>query len=284
MPGWAAALGVDLTFKGIDLPIGAPVAAYATVVDRIQKDPTILGMVVTTHKAALWSACESSFARVTALAAMLREVGGVSRASGVLTADAPDVRSVGRAAQRLLTDERWTTGARHALILGAGGAGLSLAYNLSDRLPEIAAERVVLTDVDPARVTTVRAIVAGWERAGAVTVELATPGVNDRLVSQAPPGSLMVNASGAGKDRPGSPLAPAVRLPRRSIYWDFNYRGELPLLAHARSQAALDDLLVVDGRDYLVCGWMEALCFVVGRQPTDELLVRFDLAAQAARV
>ena len=180
MPGWAAALDVDVTLEGVDLPIGAPAAAYVTVIDRILRDLRILGMVVTTHKAALWSACEASFAQVTALAAMLREVGGVSRVSGTLTADAPDVRSVGRAALRLLTDERWATGPRHALILGAGGAGLSLAYNLSDRLPEIAAERVVLTELDPARVTTVRTIVAGWDRADAITVDLAAPGINDR--------------------------------------------------------------------------------------------------------
>lgn len=283
-PGWAVALDVDLGVEGVDLPIGSPPAAYSALLDRIRNEPRIAGMVVTTHKAALWSACAACFDRVTDLAAMLGEVGGLSRMGRLLVADAPDARSVGSVAQKLLANEHWLEGKREVVILGGGGAGLSLAYNLCDRLDEIGARSVALIDVDPERVEVVRELARDWRRASILAVHVAASGVSDRLVSEAGAGALIVNASGLGKDRPGSPLGGDTALPPRSIYWDFNYRGDLPLLRQARDQAAASDLLVVDGRDYFVCGWLEALCFVLQREPSEELLVQFDRAAQAAGV
>ena len=283
-PAWMDAFGLGgrVTLEGVDLPIGAPAAGYAAFVDRVRGDASIAGAVVTTHKAALFEACEGRFDAVTGLAAMLREVGGISRAGGTLTADAPDARSVARVAAHLLTDARWVAGPRRAVILGAGGAGLSLAYGLCDGPPEIAARSIVMTDVDPARVDAARAVASRWRRSTALVVDHARAGANDSLIRGAPEGTLIVNASGVGKDRPGSPLAADVLLPRQSIYWDFNYRGTLELLRSARAQADERDLLVADGADYLVRGWLEALCFVLGRAPTEPLLRAFDVAVRAA--
>ena len=271
-----------MELEGVDLPIGAPAVDYVAFVDRIREDASIAGAVVTTHKAGLYSACAARFDTVTDLAAMLREVGGISAVGGTLKADAPDARSVARVARRLLGDARWVAGPRHVVILGAGGAGLSLAYGLCDGPPEIAARSIVMTDVDPARVDEARSIASRWRRSFVVAVERAGSGANDRLIGDAPEGTLIVNASGVGKDRPGSPLAPGTPLPRHSIYWDFNYRGALELLRSARVQAEERDLLVADGSDYLACGWLEALCFVLGREPTEPRLHAFDAAVRAA--
>ena len=53
-----------------------------------------------------------------------------------------------------------------------------------------------------------------------------------------PPRSLVVNATGMGKDRPGSPLRAGAAFPERSAVWELNYRGELEFLRQARAQAA----------------------------------------------
>ena len=69
----------------------------------------------------------------------------------------------------------------------------------------------------------------------------------DAVVASLPPGSLVANATGAGKDIPGSPLTDAVVFPRRGVAWEFNYRGDLVFLAQARAQATERELLVADG-------------------------------------
>ena len=47
---------------------------------------------------------------------------------------------------------------------------------------------------------------------------------------------MVVNATGLGKDSPGSPISDAATFPNGGIAWDFNYRGELLFLEQALSQ------------------------------------------------
>ena len=56
------------------------------------------------------------------------------------------------------------------------------------------------------------------------------PEDNDRLVGRLKPSSLVVNATGLGKDAPGSPITDNAQFPAKGIAWDFNYRGELAFL------------------------------------------------------
>jgi sortase A len=104
-------------------------------------------------------------------------------------ADAPDVRGVGRAVSRVLDDERWLTGSHKAIVLGAGGAGLSLALNLVERLPELGARHVVLTDADPRRLAIAQDLSRRWARAETLEIIAATEDANDRLVGTALPGT-----------------------------------------------------------------------------------------------
>ena len=50
---------------------------------------------------------------------------------------------------------------------------------------------------------------------------------NDAIMAALPAGSIVINATGMGKDRPGSPITDAGLFPVRGIAWEFNYRGEL---------------------------------------------------------
>jgi shikimate 5-dehydrogenase len=282
MPRWSKALDLDIDLECVDLPVGADRSTYVDLLRRIRSDPHALGTVVTTHKAALWETCADQFDEVSPACRQVREASAIACRNGRLIADASDVRGVGRAVTRILADKRWNTGDHEAIILGAGGAGISLAFNLVDRLPSLGARRVTLTDADPARLAVARSLSRDWAHRDQLEITDAAGGANDRLVAAAKPGTLIVNATGMGKDRPGSPIG--VDLPQQTILWEFNYRGPRELLERARVRAPADDLLVIDGRDYFICSWLEALCSVLGRPATDELFEAFDGAATAAEI
>src|SRR5204863_7479118 len=81
---------------------------------------------------------------------------------------------------------------------------------------------------------------------GAIVTHLGD-GPWDELVAAAPPRSLVVNATGLGKDRPGSPTSDRVAFPDRAVVWELNYRGDLRFLRQARAQAGGAELSVNDG-------------------------------------
>ena len=104
------------------------------------------------------------------------------------------------------------------------------------------------------------------------------------LIARLPPESLVVNATGAGKDTPGSPLTDATVFPERGLVWEFNYRGELLFLQQARRQQATRRLTIEDGWRYFLHGWTRVMADVFARDiPTVGSL--FDeLGEIAARV
>ena len=74
-----------------------------------------------------------------------------------------------------------------------------------------------------------------------------------------PPGSLVVNATGLGKDAAGSPISDAAKFPEGGLAWEFNYRGELEFLRQARAQEGERNLVVEDGWRYFVLGWSQVI-------------------------
>jgi shikimate 5-dehydrogenase len=101
---------------------------------------------------------------------------------------------------------------------------------------------------------------------------LVEDGGTDQLVAEAPPHSLVINATGLGKDRPGSPLTDDVVFPAGSYVWEMNYRGTLELLQQARAQQEGRGLTVVDGWRYFIHGWTQVIAEV------------FDIAMDGATV
>ncbi len=84
----------------------------------------------------------------------------------------------------------------------------------------------------------------------------------DAVVGRLPKRSMVINATGLGKDRPGSPLTGAVRFPEDGIAWEFNYRGNLVFLDQARSQEKTRNLKVEDGWVYFIHGWTRVMAEV----------------------
>ena len=111
------------------------------------------------------------------------------------------------------------------------------------------------------------------------TVELAEADRHEQQLEELPPTSLVVNATGMGKDVEGSPLRDAARFPEQSVVWELNYRGELDFLHQARAQAEERRLTVEDGWIYFINGW-SAVTEEVFQRPISEEDLRV-LAAEA---
>ncbi len=111
----------------------------------------------------------------------------------------------------------------------------------------------------------------------------ADPTVNDQLMAGLPDHSIVINATGMGKDSPGSPISDAGVFPRRGIAWEFNYRGELDFLHQARRQADDRQLTVEDGWIYFVHGWSQVVAQVLHIDLTPEVFGRLERAAATVR-
>ncbi len=266
---WGPLLGVDVVIEGRDLPVDAARDDYRRLVADLARDDTAAGAVVTTHKVALLGAARHLLAGIDEVADSCGEVNALRRSSAGLVGFARDPVSVGRVVDRI-----WPADAGNVLCLGAGGTAVALARHVSTTRPDV---RIAYTDTRQAALDHLAAVV------GDRVERHLGPGPWDHLVEVAPPGSLIVNATGMGKDRPGSPLSPETSFPRRAVVWELNYRGQLSFLRHAQGQAIDRDLLVHDGWQLFCHGWAAALAAVLDVPDDPELGERFVVAAAAIR-
>jgi shikimate 5-dehydrogenase len=117
--------------------------------------------------------------------------------------------------------------------------------------------RIIITNRSPGRLEEMKRIHAGLSTGVPVEYRLAPgPAENDRAVSELIPRSLVVNATGLGKDTPGSPITSDAVFPESGFAWDFNYRGNLEFLDQARKQGGERHLTVQDGWTYFLYGWL----------------------------
>ncbi|MDR2373475.1 MAG: hypothetical protein LBD77_05130 [Bifidobacteriaceae bacterium] len=264
-PAWAAELGLDARMQGIDLPIHAPDDQYRRVVEFIRDDPGSLGALVTTHKIDLYRAARDLFDERDFFAELTGETSCISKRAGGLVAHAKDPISSGLALDAFIPAGYWSShpGAT-AVAMGAGGSTVAMSWYLTQpgRGDDRPAEFVVTNRSQP-RLDSLRRI---HGRLGADTPfryeHCPRPELNDALVSSQPAGSLIVNATGLGKDAPGSPITDAAVFPRGGFAWDLNYRGELVFLDQAKAQAAAAGLTVEDGWVYFLHGWTQVIAEV----------------------
>jgi shikimate 5-dehydrogenase len=288
-PRWAELLRLDAAVEGVDLPLGAEPAAYREVVERIVEDPAIAGALVTSHKVGVYQHAGGLFDELDRYARLCREVSCISKRGGRVHGHAKDPITAGLAMRDLLGGGRRQDPPAQVLCLGAGGAGTAIAVRLLTSYP--APSRVVVADADPARLDALGAIREELPRvadrpASMAALELrAVAGAEDAdaLLHALPPGSLVVNATGMGKDLPGSPLSDRARFPERAIVWDLNYRGDLGFLRQARHQAGDRGLLLHDGWRYFLYGWSEVVAEVYGLELTPQRFARLADAAEPLR-
>ena len=148
--------------------------------------------------------------------------------------------------------------------MGAGGSTIALTWHLSQAARGAdRPSRIVVSNRSQPRLDHLRAIHASLGHGIPVDCVLAPRAEdNDRGLGGLRPGALEINATGLGKDAPGSPLTAAARFPQGAIAWDLNYRGDLVFLDQARAQAAARGLRVEDGWTYFIHGWTQVIAEV----------------------
>jgi shikimate 5-dehydrogenase len=109
------------------------------------------------------------------------------------------------------------------------------------------------------------------------------PRQNDALMAVMPQGSVVINATGMGKDTPGSPITNDGQFPLHGVAWEFNYRGELDFLYQARAQEQARGLKVEDGWVYFLYGWTHVVAQVLHFELTPERFQRLADTAQKVR-
>ncbi|MGI8825861.1 MAG: shikimate dehydrogenase family protein [Chloroflexota bacterium] len=278
-------LGADVEIVGRDLPIHAPPEQYRRVVEALRDDPSTIGGLVTTHKIDLYHAAKDLFDEVDEYAELLDEVSCMARRDGWLRAWATDSIAAGRTMDESLGAGYFGRTGAHTLCFGAGGAARAIILHLLTRAMAMdRPARIIVTDPSARRLESLRALQRRLlPDASAEYVESGDPAANDTLLTHLPPGSLVINATGMGKDTPGSPLSDAACFPERGIAWELNYRGELTFLHQAESQPASGNVRVQDGWRYFIFGWTAVMEKVFARTISPEELRGLTQAAAFAR-
>jgi shikimate 5-dehydrogenase len=280
-PRWAEILGLPTrTLTGFDLPLDAPAEAYRDVIGRIAANSEMPGALITTHKIGVYQAAADLFDELDDFSALCGEISSLSKRDGRLVGHALDPVTAGLAIEEFLPDNHFASTGGELLCMGAGGAGTAVVWYLAHRAD--APKRIFCTDVSKKRLTALRFLL----RKGSVPTHVDTVqvlGPVDTLMSQLPPGSVVVNATGLGKDRPGSPVTEEACFPRGGVAWEVNYRGSLEFLATAHGRQAVDNLTVVDGWRYFVHGWSKVIATVFQVELTPALLDELSSAAEELR-
>lgn len=264
-PEWAKALNLgDCEIKGMDFKQHDESALYREAVAFIKSDPLSLGALVTTHKLDLLKACRDQFERLDPLAGMMHEISSISKDGGQLVGHAKDPITSGLSLDAFLPAHHWAKTGAEALLLGAGGSSIALSWHMMKK--EHGANRpskIIVTNRSQGRLDEIKAFHKSLNAGVAVEYHLCpTAEINDAVCARLKPGSLVVNATGLGKDAPGSPLTGAAVFPLDGFAWEFNYRGELVFLDQARAQAKTRRLTVEDGWIYFIHGWTRVIAEV----------------------
>jgi shikimate 5-dehydrogenase len=264
-PQWAQALNLNAVLSGFDFVPNDEPEKYREVVQFIKHDPNSLGALVTTHKINLFRAAQDLFEGTGPYTQLLGEVSSISKRGDELWGHAKDPITSGISLEAIVDDGYWGRTAGEMLILGAGGSSLALTLYLHNKKKagEDVPAKIYVTNWRPQRLEEMRTIHRQIDFNIPVVYLLTdAPEKADRIASSLPPYSMVINATGLGKDRPGSPLTDAVVYPENSIAWDFNYRGDLIFLDQARAQQDSKNLTIEDGWVYFIHGWTRVIAEV----------------------
>jgi shikimate dehydrogenase len=234
-----AARGVD----AICIPIHASAADFDTVIRALKRIRNLDGMLITVpHKPAAVPHCDRPSARATALGALnaLRR-----EADGAWTGDMTD----GDGMLAALAAGGISARGKHALLVGAGGAGSACAL----ALVENGVTDLVIADVDPARVA---ALIARIDHAAAGRVRAgpADPRGADLIVNATPAGMRASEAPPIDPDLlvKGSVMVDLITAPTETaLVTAARQRGCIPVTGDdvfASSRKLLADFMLA-GRD-----------------------------------
>ena len=264
-PEWAKQLNLgDCPIRGIDCKWHDDVEVYRRVVSFIKNDKLSLGGLVTTHKIDLHRASGDLFDELGPNAQLLGEISCISKQDGKLVGHAKDPITSGLSLEAFVPPGYWEKSGAQVCLLGAGGSSLALTtYLMKTKDASDRPSKIYVTNRSTPRIEQMKRI-----------HEQINPGIeveyvhcpssegNDQVVNRLKAGSLVINATGLGKDAPGSPITGAAVLPANGMAWEFNYRGDLIFLKQASAQKEKRNLHIEDGWTYFIHGWTRVIAEV----------------------
>ncbi len=281
-PKWAEILGLNAMLEGYDAPLHAPAHIYQEIVEHIKDDSLVRGALVTTHKIDLVTATKHLFDKFDSYAQLTGEVSSISKRGERLIGHAKDPISSGLTLQHFIPKNYWQNNA-HVLCFGAGGAAASISLYFATQ-PNDQPKKFIVTDISEERLEHIRHIHQQLQTDLQLEYILnADAKHNDNLMQALPNFSLVINATGMGKDRPGSPISDDGIFPKHALVWELNYRGELDFLKQTKAQEASRHLHVEDGWVYFLHGWTQVMAEIFDFELTPELFQKLDVAASRYR-
>lgn len=265
-PRWMEALGrPEIVIEGIDHAIHDAPEAYRRTVAQIKYDPLSLGALVTTHKIDLLEAARDMFDELHSSARLTGEVSSISKRDGKLWGHAKDPVTSGLSLDAITGPGYFGRTGGHVLCFGAGGSGKAIALHLIGKEdPADRPARFIVTNRSQGRLDNLQAMVESLETDIEFEyIQSADPQRNDEIMARLPAGSIVINATGMGKDTPGSPVTDAGVFPRNGIAWEINYRGDLDFWHQAMAQRDSRNLTVEDGWLYFLHGWTQVIAEVL---------------------
>ncbi len=264
-PLWMLELGrPDIVIEGVDLKLHDTREAYRQAVAQIKYDPNSLGALVTTHKIDLLESARDMFDFLDRYAEICGEVSSISKQSASLEGHAKDPITAGLSMDALLGPQYFGRTGGHVLCFGAGGSAVATALHLIGKPEGDRPERMVVVNRSQPRLDSMRDMVATL----GTDIEFEyicneDPRENDHKLATMPPGTVVINATGMGKDRPGSPITDGAEFPMKSVAWEFNYRGDLRFMHQALAQVETRGVKVEDGWLYFLHGWTQVIAQVL---------------------
>ncbi len=285
-PLWVKELGrPEIVIEGVDLKIHDSPEAYRGAVAQIKYDSLSLGALVTTHKIDLFEAARDMFNYADPYAQICGEVSSISKRDDRLEGHAKDPISSGLSLDAIVGESYFARTGGAVLCFGAGGSAVAtLLHLMNKKQPGDRPRRFVMVNRSPERLVRARKMVESQETD--IQVEYICnqdPLKNDAIIAAMPPGSIVINATGMGKDTPGSPITGAGLFPLDGIAWEFNYRGELDFMHQALAQKESRNLLVEDGWLYFVHGWTQVIAQVLHIHLDKLLFERLKALAESIR-
>jgi len=285
-PLWMKVLGrEDVVMEGIDCKINDDPEAYRAAVAQIKYDPMSLGALVTTHKIDLLTAARDMFEYLDPYAEITDEVSSISKLEERLEGHAKDPITSGASLDAIIEKDYFAKTGGHVLSFGAGGSAIATLLHLINKKDK--GDR-------PAKFTFVNRSQGRLDHAKEMVGSLKTdieieyicnsdPKVNDAIMEKFPPYSVIINATGMGKDTPGSPITWEGKFPMNAVSWEFNYRGELDYLHQSLAQVESRKVKVEDGWLYFVHGWTQVVAQVLHFDLTPALFDKLNEAASSVR-
>ena len=285
-PLWMKILGrEDVVIEGVDCKIHDERDTYRQAVAQIKYDPLSLGALVTTHKIDLLAASRDMFDYLDPYAQITDEVSSISKLEGRLEGHAKDPITSGKSLDAIVGKDYFGRTGGDVLCFGAGGSAIATLLHLINKKDKAdRPKRFVFVNRSHGRLDHAKEMVSSLKTDIKIEyVHNAEAVENDKLMESFAEYSVIINATGMGKDTPGSPISWEGKFPFNSIAWEFNYRGELDFMHQALAQVDNRKVRVEDGWLYFVHGWTSVVSQVMHFDLTPELFNKFNEAASSVR-